>query len=96
VKDVIDDAKANPKKITIGGSAIGGADSLCTTCSEGAGIQLNYIVFNSGAKSMRAFWASYQPHGRQPRRSLELYKPARSYPGVYAEKRLDGAPTSSR
>ena len=95
VKDVIDDAKANPKKITIGGSAIGGADSLCThLLQKEAGIQLNYIVFNSGGEVNAGLLGGHiNLMVANPGEALELYKAGKvRILGVYAEKRLDGAP----
>ena len=51
VKEIIDDAKANPKKITVGGTQLGSSDSICAYLIEkAAGVQFNYIVFNGGGE----------------------------------------------
>jgi putative tricarboxylic transport membrane protein len=95
IKDVTADAKANPKKITIGGSAVGGADSLCTYLLEKeTGIQLNYIVFNSGGEVNAALLGGHiNLMVANPGEALELYKGGKvRILGVYAEKRLAGAP----
>ena len=51
MKDIVADAKANPKKITVGGTQLGSSDSICTYLLEKAAcVQFNYIVFNSGGE----------------------------------------------
>src|SRR5512133_2060716 len=46
VKEIVADAKANPKKITVGGTQLGSSDSICAYLVEkAAGVQFNYIVF---------------------------------------------------
>ena len=95
LKDLTAEAKANPKKITIGGSAVGGADSLCTYMLEKeAGIQLNYIVFHSGGEVNAALLGGHiNLMVANPGEALELYRAGKvRILGVYAEKRLAGAP----
>ena len=95
IKDIVADAKANPKKLTIGGSAVGGADSICTVLLEkAAGIQLNYIVFNSGGEVNGALLGGHiDIMVANPGEALELYKAGKvRIMGVYAGKRLAGAP----
>jgi putative tricarboxylic transport membrane protein len=95
VKEVVADAKANPKKITMGGTALGGADSVASYLIEqAAGIQLNYIVFNGGGEVNAALLGSHIDMAvSNPGESLELYKAGKvRILGVFAEKRLAGAP----
>jgi putative tricarboxylic transport membrane protein len=95
MKDIVDDAKANPKKITVGGTQLGSSDSICTYLIEkAAGIQLNYIVFNSGGEVNAALLGGHvNLMVANPGEALELYKAGKvRILGVYAEKRLAGAP----
>ncbi len=95
VQDVIADAKANPKKVTMGGTSLGGNDSICTYLIEkAAGIQLNYIVFNGGGEVNAALLGNHIDMAiSNPGEALELYKAGKvRILGVYAEKRLAGAP----
>jgi len=95
LKAVIDDAKANPQKITVGGTQFGSADSICAYLLEKtAGIKLNYIVFNSGGEVNAALLGGHIDLAvSNPGEALELMKAnkVRLF-GVYAEKRLVGAP----
>ena len=95
LKAVIDDAKANPQKITVGGTQFGSADSVCAYLLEkAAGIKLNYIVFNSGGEVNAALLGGHIDLAvSNPGEALELMKAnkVRLF-GVYAEKRLVGAP----
>jgi putative tricarboxylic transport membrane protein len=51
MKDLIDAAKAKPKGIKWGGSNVGGSDSiLAAMIGKAAGIQFNYIAFQSGGE----------------------------------------------
>jgi putative tricarboxylic transport membrane protein len=68
MKDVIEYAKANPKKVTVGGTQLGSSDSICAYLIEkAAGVQFNYIVFNSGGEVNAALmgghvdWAMSNP-----------------------------------
>jgi putative tricarboxylic transport membrane protein len=95
VKEVIADAKANPKKITMGGTALGGADSIAHYLIEkAAGIQFNYVVFNGGGEVNAALLGGHIDLAlSNPGESLELYKAGKiRILGVFAEKRLAGAP----
>jgi putative tricarboxylic transport membrane protein len=95
IQDLVAAAKANPKKLTIGGSAVGGADSICTVLLEKAtGIRLNYIVFNSGGEVNGALLGGHiDSMVANPGEALDLYKAGKvRILGVYAEKRLAGAP----
>ena len=95
IKEVIADAKANPKKITMGGTALGGADSVAYYLIEkAAGVQFNYIVFNGGGDVNAALLGSHVDMAvSNPGESLELYKAGKvRILGVFAEKRLAGVP----
>lgn len=95
VQEVIADAKANPKKITMGGTALGGADSIAYYLIEkAAGIQFNYVVFNGGGEVNAALLGGHIDMAvSNPGESLELYKAGKiRILGVFAEKRLGGLP----
>jgi putative tricarboxylic transport membrane protein len=95
VKDLVAFAKANPKKITVGGTQLGSSDSVCSYLLEkAAGIQLNYIVFNSGGEVNAALMGGHVDAAvSNPGEALELAKAKKvRLLGVYAEKRLAGAP----
>ena len=95
LKEVIDDAKANPKKITMGGTALGGADSIAYYLIEkAAGVQFNYVVFNGGGEVNAAILGGHIDMAlSNPGESLELYKAGKvRILGVFSEKRLAGAP----
>ncbi|MDZ4164998.1 MAG: tripartite tricarboxylate transporter substrate binding protein [Smithellaceae bacterium] len=95
MKDIVAEGKANPKKITVGGTQLGSSDSICTYLLEKeAGIRLNYIVFNSGGEVNAALLGGHVDIAvANPGEALELYKAGKvRVLGVYAEKRLAGAP----
>jgi len=95
VKDVVSFAKANPKKVTVGGTQLGSSDSVCSYLLEkAAGIQLNYIVFNSGGEVNAALMGGHIDAAvSNPGEALELAKAKKvRLLGVYSEKRLKGAP----
>jgi putative tricarboxylic transport membrane protein len=95
MQDVIADAKANPKKLTVGGTQLGSSDSICTYLLEkAAGIQLNYVVFNSGGEVNGALLGGHiSMMVSNPGEALELHKAGKvRILGVYAEKRLADAP----
>jgi putative tricarboxylic transport membrane protein len=95
MKEIVDFAKANPKKITVGGTQLGSSDSICTYLIEkAAGIQLNYIVFNGGGEVNAALLGGHIDMAvSNPGEALELVKAGKvRVLGVFAEKRLAGAP----
>lgn len=95
MKEIVDDAKANPTKITMGGTALGGADSVAHHMIEkAAGIKLNYIVFNGGAEVNAALLGGHIDMAlSNPGESAELHKAGKiRILGVFAEKRLIGIP----
>jgi len=95
MKDIVADAKANPKKLTVGGTQLGSSDSICAYLIEkAAGIQLNYIVFNSGGEVNAAIMGGHIDIAvANPGEALELAKAKKVRTlGVFSEKRLSGAP----
>jgi len=95
MKDVIEFAKANPKKVTVGGTQLGSSDSVCAYLIEkAAGIQLNYIVFNSGGEVNAALLGGHIDLAvSNPGEALELAKANKIRNlGVFSEKRLAGSP----
>jgi putative tricarboxylic transport membrane protein len=95
VKDIIADAKANPKKITIGGTQLGSSDSICAYLIEkAAGVQLNFVVFNGGGEVNAALLGGHIDLAvSNPGEALELFKAGKvKLLGVYSDKRLPGAP----
>ena len=95
VKDIIADAKANPKKITVGGTQLGSSDSICAYLVEkAAGVQFNYIVFNGGGEVNAALLGGHIDMAvSNPGEALELSKAGKvKLLGVFSDKRLPGAP----
>lgn len=95
VQDILADAKANPKKITVGGTQLGSSDSICAYLVEKAtGVQFNYVVFNSGGEVNAALLGSHIDLAvSNPGEALELFKAGKvRLLGVYSDKRLPGAP----
>jgi putative tricarboxylic transport membrane protein len=95
VKDILADAKANPKKITVGGTQLGSSDSICAYLVEkAAGVQFNYVVFNGGGEVNAALLGGHIDMAvSNPGEALELSKAGKVILlGVYSDKRLPGAP----
>jgi len=95
MKDVIADAKSSPKKVTVGGTQLGSSDSICAYLIEKvAGVQFNFIVFNSGGEVNAALMGGHIDLAvSNPGEALELAKAGKVLTlGVFAEKRLAGAP----
>ena len=95
MKDIVKEAKANPKKITVGGTQLGSSDSICSYLIEKeAGIKLNYIVFNSGGEVNAAILGGHVDIGvANPGEALELMRAGKVKAlGLFSEKRLKNAP----
>jgi putative tricarboxylic transport membrane protein len=95
VKEIIVDAKANPKKITVGGTQLGSSDSICAYLIEkAAGVQFNFIVFNGGGEVNAALLGGHIDIAvSNPGEALELSKAGKvKLLGVFSDKRLHGAP----
>lgn len=95
VQEVVAAAKANPKKVTIGGTQLGGSDSLAAyQIEKAANVQFNYITFNGGGEVNAALLGGHVDlASSNPGEALELYKAGKvRILGVLAEKRLKLAP----
>ena len=95
LNEIVAYAKANPKKITIGGTQFGGSDSIAIyPIEKAAGVQFNYIVFNSGGEVNAALLGGHvDMASTNPGEALELYKAGKvKILGVLSEKRLAVAP----
>ncbi len=95
LKDIITDAKANPKKITVGGTQLGSSDSICSYLIEKAtGVQFNFVTFSGGGEVNAALLGGHIDIAvPNPGEALELYKAGKiKIFGVFSEKRLAGAP----
>lgn len=96
MKDLIDDAKSKPAKtIRAGVTQLGSADSVCVYLIEKVGgIKFNQIVFNSGGEVNTALLGGNVDIAvTNPGEALELAKAGKVRNlGVFAEKRLAGAP----
>ena len=95
MKDIVEAAKATPKKITVGGTQLGSSDSVCAYLIEkAAGVQFNYIVFNSGGEVNAALMGGHIDWAvANPGEAMELAKANKVRTlGVFAEKRLPGSP----
>ena len=95
MKDVIADAKSSPKKVTVGGTQLVSSDSICAYLIEKvAGVQFNFIVFNSGGEVNAALMGGHIDLAvSNPGEALELAKAGKVLTlGVFAQKRLAGAP----
>jgi putative tricarboxylic transport membrane protein len=94
IQAVIEDARANPKKITVGGTHAGGPDTISTYLIEkGAGVKFNFVPFNSGGEVNAALLGSHVDLAiANPGEAIELVKAGKiRILGVLAEKRLTEA-----
>ncbi len=95
IKDLIDDARSAPKKITVGGTQLGGSDSIATYLIERAGgVKFNFIVFNGGGEVNAALMGGHIDVAvANPGEALELAKANKvRLLGALTEKRLPAAP----
>jgi len=95
MKDIVDEARANPRKISVGGTQLGSSDSICAYLIEKeTGVKLNYIVFNSGGEVNAAILGGHVEIGvANPGEALELMKAGKvKVLGIFSEKRLEVAP----
>ena len=95
VREIIDFARANPKKVTVGGTQLGGSDSICAHMIEkAADIKFNFIVFNGGGEVNAALLGGHVDIAfGNPCEALELYKAGKvNLLGVFAGKRMAAAP----
>ena len=95
VKEVLADAKANPKKISLAVTQLGGPDTICASMVEKtAGVQFNSVVFNGQAESNVALMGSHVDMSiGNPGESIELAKAGTvRILGVFSDKRMIDAP----
>ena len=95
VREIVAFAKANPKKVTVGGTQLGGSDSICAHLIEKAvDIKFNFIVFNGGGEVNAALLGGHVDIAfGNPCEALELYKAGKvNLLGVFAGKRMVAAP----
>jgi len=95
LKDLIADARANPRKISVGGAAPGSADSVCIYLTEkAAGVEFNRIVFKSGGEINAALMGGHvEVAMTNPGEALEGLKAKKiKILGVFSENRLPMAP----
>jgi putative tricarboxylic transport membrane protein len=95
LKELLADAKANPKKVTLGGTMLGGPDSMCANLVEkAAGVQFNYVSFAGGGEMMAALLGGHVDMSiGNPGEALDLQKAGKvKIFCVFSEKRLAGAP----
>ena len=95
LRDLITEAKANPRKITAGGTQLGGSDSISLHLIEKAvGIQFNYITFNGGGEQNTALLGGHVDVVMlNPGEALELARAKQvRVLAVLSEKRLPTAP----
>ncbi len=94
MKDLVDDARDRPQTVKVGGTSFGAADSICVYLIEKAtGVKFSYVVFNSGGKNEALMDGSIDFGIANPGEAMELVKAGDiRILGVFAEKRLAGAP----
>jgi tripartite-type tricarboxylate transporter receptor subunit TctC len=91
-KDVVAYAKENPGKVTVSGSSPRGVDGVSTLMvAKGAGIEVTFIPFNSGAEAMSAILGGHVDLGNMgPADAMEMIRGGEMN-GILvtSEKRLD-------
>jgi putative tricarboxylic transport membrane protein len=95
VQEMLAYAKANPKKITLAVTQVGGPDTMCAGMVEkAAGVQFNNVVFNGQSESNAALLGGHVDMAiGNPGESIELSNAGRvRILGVFSEKRMTEAP----
>jgi putative tricarboxylic transport membrane protein len=95
IKEMLADAKANPKKISLAVTQLGGPDTICASMVEKtAGVQFNSVVFNGQAESNIAILGGHVDMSiGNPGESLELVKAGKiRILGIFSETRMADAP----
>ena len=95
IKEVVDFAKANPEKVTVGGGYAGGAESINTyRFEEAAGIKVKYVGFGGGGDAVVALLGGHiDIASGNPNEVVELVKANKvRVLGVLTEKRLPFLP----
>jgi putative tricarboxylic transport membrane protein len=95
IKDLVDYAKAHPETVTIGGSMVGGPESVNTyRLEKGAGIKLKYVGFGSGGDAITALLGGHiDMASGNPTEIMELVRSNKvRILGILTEKRLSFLP----
>ena len=95
IKEVLADAKANPKKISLAVTQLGGPDTICMSMVEkAAGVQFNSVVFNGQADANVALLGNHVDMSvGNPGEMLELVKAGKvRILTIFSDKRMDLAP----
>ena len=95
LKDLVEAARKKPNGIRIGGSSVGSSDNIIENRLEkAAGIQLNYIVFNSGGEANAALLGgSVDLAGPNPSEAAQLIAAGRLRPlAMFSPERLANWP----
>lgn len=95
LKDVVAAARKKPNSIRIGGSSVGSSDNIIENRLEkAAGIQLNYIVFQSGGEANAALLGgSVDMAGPNPSEAAQLITAGRLRPiAMFSPERLEKWP----
>jgi putative tricarboxylic transport membrane protein len=95
LKDLVEAARKKPNGIRIGGSSVGSSDNIIENRLEkAAGIQLNYIVFNSGGEANAALLGgSVDLAGPNPSEAAQLIQAGRLRPlAMFSPERLQNWP----
>ncbi len=95
LKDLIEAARKKPNSIRIGGSSVGSSDNIIENRLEkAAGVQLNYIVFQSGGEANAALLGgSVDLAGPNPSEAAQLIQANRLRPiAMFSPERLEKWP----
>lgn len=95
LRDYVEAAKKNPGQITLGNSGAGGGNHLVALAFERyAGIQLNHIPFDGGAKSFTALLGKHIDSviGSSPEGIPQALAGELRILGIFGEKRLEEFP----
>ena len=95
IKEVLAAAKANPKKISLAVTQLGGPDTICMSMVEKtAGVQFNSVVFNGQADANVALLGGHVDMSvGNPGEMLELVKAGKiRILGIFSDKRMSAAP----
>jgi putative tricarboxylic transport membrane protein len=90
LKDFVEAAKKDPKKLRIAGAASGGTDHLATALIEkAAGIRLTYIPYESGSKALASFLGgNVEAHFATLEEGLPVFQGGKARPlAILSEKR---------
>jgi len=95
IADLVREAKANPRRITVGGTQVGSTDSIGAYLFEkAAGIQFNFVSFTGGGEVNAALLGGHIDWAvANPGEAMELVKAKKVRAlGVMTDKRLPSMP----